>query len=144
MPGPLLIASDHAGFELKERLKAALLRLQVAFEDLGTASTESVDYPDYARKVAEAVSQGRAERGLLVCGSGQGMAMTANRYPGVRAALAVDEEMARLAREHNDANVLALGGRLVDPERAERILKTWLETPFAGGRHAGRVRKIER
>jgi ribose 5-phosphate isomerase B len=144
MSAPLLIASDHAGFELKERLKKALSRLQVPFEDLGTTSTDSVDYPDYARKVAEAVSQGKAERGLLVCGSGQGMAMTANRYPRVRAAVAVDEEMARLSREHNDANVLALGGRLIDHDRAESILKTWLETPFAGGRHEGRVKKIER
>ena len=144
MSRPLAIASDHAGFELKEHLKKALERSGVPFEDLGTHSTDSVDYPDYAKKVAEAIASGRAERGLLVCGSGQGMAMTANRHPRVRAALAADEETARLSREHNDANVLALGGRLVDPTRAERILKTWLDTPFAGGRHAARVAKIER
>jgi len=144
MSAPLAIASDHAGFELKEELKKALARLGVPYEDLGTHSPESVDYPDYAKKVAEAVRDGRAERGLLVCGSGQGMAMTANRYPHVRAALAADEEGARLSREHNDANVLALGGRVLDPAHAERIVRVWLETPFAGGRHAGRVAKIER
>jgi ribose 5-phosphate isomerase B len=143
VPRPLLIAADHAGFELKERLKKLLDRTGIPYEDLGTHSADSVDYPDFARKVAQAVSTGEAARGLLVCGSGQGMAMTANRFPRVRAALAVDEEMARLSREHNDANVLTIGGRMVDPERAERILTTWLETPFAGGRHAGRVAKIE-
>jgi ribose 5-phosphate isomerase B len=144
MSRPLAIASDHAGFELKEHLKKALERSGIPFEDLGTHSPDSVDYPDYAKKVAEAIASGRAERGLLVCGSGQGMAMTANRYPQVRAALAADEETAKLSREHNDANVLALGGRVVDPARAERIVKVWLETPFAGGRHATRVAKIER
>lgn len=141
--GRLVIASDHAGFELKEKLKKALERLGVPYADEGPHSAEPVDYPDYARKVAEAVSRGEAERGLLVCGSGQGMAMTANRYRGVRAALPFDEETARLSREHNDANVLALGGRVLDHEQAERILEVWLRTPFAGGRHERRVRKIE-
>lgn len=143
MKRPLLIASDHAGFELKERLKRRLEREGVAFEDLGTHSADSVDYPDYARRVAEAVSKGEAERGLLVCGSGQGMAMTANRFHGVRAALPWNEETARLSREHNDSNVLALGGRVLAHDAAERILDAWLRTPFAGGRHAGRVRKID-
>jgi ribose 5-phosphate isomerase B len=143
MSRPLLIASDHAGFELKEKLKRALDGMGVAYRDLGVASADPVDYPDQARKVAEGVSRGEAQRGLLVCGSGQGMAMAANRFHGVRAALAADEETARLSREHNDANVLALGGRLVDHDRAERILKVWLETPFAGGRHAARVAKID-
>jgi ribose 5-phosphate isomerase B len=143
MARPLLVASDHAGFELKEKLKAALARLGVAFEDLGPASAESVDYPDYARRVAAAVSRGEAQRGLLICGTGQGMAMTANRYRGVRAALPWDEATARLSREHNDANVLALGGRVLDADRAERILKVWLDTPFAGGRHERRVKKID-
>jgi len=140
---PLLIASDHAGFELKERLKRWLQTRGVAFEDLGTHSAESVDYPDYARRVAEAISKGEAERGLLVCGSGQGMAMAANRYRGVRVALPWSEETARLSREHNDANVLALGGRVLSHETAERILDVWLSTPFAGGRHEGRVKKID-
>jgi ribose 5-phosphate isomerase B len=140
---PLVIASDHAGFELKEKLKRALDGMGVAYRDLGVASADPVDYPDKAHALAEEVSRGAAERGLLVCGSGQGMAMAANRHRGVRAALAADEETARLSREHNDANVLALGGRLIDPARAEKILKVWLETPFAGGRHAARVAKID-
>lgn len=143
MDQPLLIASDHAGFELKEKLKRALDGMGVAYRDLGAASPDPVDYPDQARKVAEAVSRGEADRGLLVCGSGTGMAMAANRFRGVRAAVAADEETARLSREHNDANVLALGGRLVDHDRAERILAVWLATPFAGGRHTGRVAKID-
>jgi ribose 5-phosphate isomerase B len=143
MPRPLLIASDHAGFELKEKLKRALEGMGVPFRDLGPATADPVDYPDKAHALAEEVSRGAADRGLLVCGSGQGMAMAANRHRGVRAALAGDEETARLSREHNDANVLTLGGRLVDHDRAERILKVWLETPFAGGRHAGRVAKID-
>jgi ribose 5-phosphate isomerase B len=140
---PLLIASDHAGFGLKEHLKVVLRGLQVPFEDLGTQSTESCDYPDYAHRVAEAISAGRADRGVLVCGTGQGMAMAANRHAGIRAALPCDEETARLARAHNDSNVLALGGRTLSPERAEAILRVWLETPHAGGRHATRVAKIE-
>jgi ribose 5-phosphate isomerase B len=140
---PLLIASDHAGFALKESLKTRLDALGVPYEDQGTSSPDPVDYPDYARTVAVPVSRGEAERGLLVCGSGQGMVMAANRYRGVRAALVDDEDSARLSREHNDANVLALPGRKLDPDTAARIVKTWLETPFAGGRHTQRVAKIE-
>jgi ribose 5-phosphate isomerase B len=140
---PLVMAADHGGYELKEKLKAVLDRLGVAYRDAGTHSPEPVDYPDYARVVARAVSRGEAERGLVVCGSGQGMAMAANRYRGVRAALPFDEQTARLSREHNDANVLALGGRVLDHERAARILEVWLATPFAGGRHAARVEKID-
>ena len=143
MPRPLLLASDHAGFALKEILKTRLDEMGVPYEDLGPSGTDPVDYPDFARRVAEPVSAGEAERGLLVCGSGQGMAMAANRFRGVRAALAGDEETARLSREHNDANVLALAGRNTDPDQAARVLKVWLETPFAGGRHAPRVAKIE-
>lgn len=140
---PLILGSDHAGLELKEKLKRSLDRLGISYEDVGTHTPDAVDYPDFAHKVAEAVSRGEAERGLLVCGSGQGMAMVANRHRGVRAALPFDEETARLSREHNDANVLALGGRVLDHDRAERILEVWLETPFAGGRHARRVSKID-
>ena len=143
MPRPLLIASDHAGFALKESLKKSLDGMGVAYEDLGPQSADPVDYPDYARRVAEPVSRGEAERGVLVCGSGQGMAMTANRFRGVRAALVGDLDTARLCREHNDANVLALGARTASPEQAAHLLKVWLETPFAGGRHATRVAKIE-
>ncbi|HET8645734.1 MAG TPA: ribose 5-phosphate isomerase B [Vicinamibacteria bacterium] len=143
MKTALIVGSDHAGFELKEHLKRALERRGIAYQDVGTHSGESVDYPDFAHQVGRAVSTGQAEKGLLVCGSGQGMAMVANKYPGVRAALPFDEESARLSREHNDANVLALGGRVVSPQAAERILDAWLATPFAGGRHEKRVKKID-
>ncbi len=139
----LLLASDHAGFELKQRLRATLQRLGIAFDDLGPTSDVRVDYPDFAHRLASAVARGEAERGVLVCGSGQGMAMAANRHAGVRAALAWDEDSARLSRQHNDANVLALGGRLIDHALAERIVETWLSTPFEGGRHALRVAKID-
>jgi ribose 5-phosphate isomerase B len=144
MASPLLVASDHAGFALKEELKKDLDARGVAYRDLGTASADSVDYPDYAHQLAGAIERGEAERGLLVCGSGQGMAMSANRHPGVRAALAWNEDSARLSRQHNDANVLSLAGRLTTPEDAKRILQAWLDTPFEGGRHERRVGKIER
>lgn len=144
MAAPLLVASDHAGFALKEELKKDLEARGVAYRDLGTSSSDSVDYPDYAHQLASAIERGEAERGLLVCGSGQGMAMSANRHPGVRAALAWNEESARLSRQHNDANVLSLAGRLTTPEDAKRILDVWLDTPFEGGRHERRVGKIER
>jgi ribose 5-phosphate isomerase B len=144
MAAPLLVASDHAGFALKEELKQTLDERGVAFRDLGTTSTDSVDYPDYAHRLASAIEHGQAQRGLLVCGSGEGMAMAANRHPGVRAALAWSEDSARLSRQHNDANVLALAGRLTTPEDAKRILNVWLDTPFEGGRHQRRVAKIER
>jgi ribose 5-phosphate isomerase B len=130
MSSALLVASDHAGFALKERLKTVLDGLGVPYEDLGTHSAEPCDYPDYAHRVAAAVGSGRAQRGLLICGTGQGMVMAANRHRGVRAALPHDEATARLSREHNDSNVLAL-------------LKVWLETPAVGGRHAIRAAKID-
>jgi ribose 5-phosphate isomerase B len=138
----IALASDHAGYEEKERLKALLLDLGVDFDDLGTGSEESVDYPDYARKVAERVADGRVEQGLLVCGSGTGMAITANKVPGVRAAVAWSEETARLARQHNDANVLAIGARTTPPTDIPNIVRAWFATPFEGGRHAARVEKI--
>ena len=143
MAQTLVIGSDHAGFALKERLKGELDRLGVRYRDAGPASPDAVDYPDYAHAVAGAVSRGEAEKGVLVCGSGQGMAMAANRHRGVRAALPWNEETARLSREHNDANVLALGARTLAEGEAERILKVFLETPFAAGRHEPRVRKID-
>lgn len=138
----IAIASDHAGFEEKERLKPLLNELGIEFEDLGTVSTESVDYPDYARKVAEEVAQGKVEQGLLVCGSGTGMAIAANKVPGVRAAVAWSEEIARLAREHNDANVLALGARTTPTEELPGIVRAWFGAKFDVGRHARRVDKI--
>jgi ribose 5-phosphate isomerase B len=138
----IALASDHAGYAEKERLKALLSDLGVEFEDLGTASEASVDYPDYARAVAEQVADGRVEQGLLVCGSGTGMAITANKVPGVRAAVAWSEEIARLARQHNDANVLAIGARTTPPDDIPKIVRAWFSTEFEGGRHAARVAKI--
>src|SRR5688572_22814034 len=138
----IAIASDHAGFAEKEKLKPLLRDMGLEFEDLGTVSEDSVDYPDYARKVAEQVAQGRVEQGLLVCGSGTGMAITANKVPGMRAAVAWSEEIARLARQHNDANVLAIGARTTPPEEIPKIVRAWFATEFEGGRHAARVEKI--
>ena len=138
----IALASDHAGYAEKERLKALLSDLGVEFEDLGTMSEASVDYPDYARAVAEQVAGGRVEQGLLVCGSGTGMAITANKVPGVRAAVAWSEETARLARQHNDANVLAIGARTTPPADIPKIVRAWFATDFEGGRHTARVAKI--
>lgn len=138
----IALASDHAGYTEKERLKSLLDELGVEFEDFGAVSEESVDYPDYARKVAEAVARGEAEQGLLVCGSGTGMAISANKVAGVRAAVAWSEEIARLARQHNDANVLAIGARTTPPQEIPKIVRAWFATRFDGGRHAARVEKI--
>lgn len=137
------IGSDHAGFALKERLVKELAVLGYVPEDLGTDSANSVDYPDYAHRVAERISRGEATRGVLLCGTGNGMAVAANRHHGVRAALAWTPEIAHLAREHNDANVLVLPARFLEEADGVAILKEWLDTPFAGGRHARRVAKIE-
>ncbi|MCM3905287.1 MAG: ribose 5-phosphate isomerase B [Pyrinomonadaceae bacterium] len=138
----IALASDHAGFAEKEKLKPLLSDLGIEFEDLGTTSEESVDYPDYAARVAQAVADGRVHQGLLVCGSGTGMAMTANKVPGVRAAVAWSDETARLARQHNDANVLAIGARTTPPDDIPNIVRAWFATDFEGGRHAERVQKI--
>ena len=138
------IASDHAGFELKEKLRRELEKLGYDVEDLGTSSPASTDYADYAHPLAREVSEGQAKRGVLLCGTGLGMSYAANRYPHVRAAVAWSPEIAELARRHNDANVLVLPARFVSEEDGVKILKTWLETPFDGGRHLRRVEKIER
>jgi ribose 5-phosphate isomerase B len=138
----IALASDHAGYAEKERLKAVLSDLGVEFDDLGTRSEESVDYPDFARAVAEQVADGRVEQGVLVCGSGTGMAITANKVPGVRAAVAWSEEIARLARQHNNANVLAIGARTTPPDDIPKIVRAWFSTEFEGGRHTARVNKI--
>jgi ribose 5-phosphate isomerase B len=140
----ILIASDHAGFALKQALESELRALGYDVDDLGPASDASTDYADYAHPLASRVSSGEAERGVLLCGTGLGMSYTANRYPHVRAAVAWTPEVAALAREHNDANVLVLPARFVGTEEGKAILKAWLETPFAGGRHARRIAKIER
>ena len=138
----IAIAADHAGYEEKQRLKPVLDELGIQYEDLGTQSTESVDYPDYARKVADEVATGKVDQGLLVCGSGTGMAIAANKVPGARAAVAWNEDIARLAREHNDANILSLAARFTPFEELEKIVRAWFAASFDGGRHARRVEKI--
>jgi len=138
----IAVASDHAGFDLKEILKSDLQAAGYAVLDLGTNSTASVDYPDYGAAMGEAIAGGKAERGVLVCGSGIGISIAANRNPKVRAVLAHDATSARLSREHNDANVVAFGQRLIGIEVAREALKVFLTTRFEGGRHAGRVAKL--
>ena len=137
------LACDHGGFELKEELKALLKSLNVGAVDLGAFSETSVDYPDFGILVAEKVSRGELERGILICGTGIGMSIVANKFPGVRAALANELFSARCSREHNDANILVIGGRIVGKELAKEIVRVWLETSFAGGRHKRRLEKIE-
>jgi ribose 5-phosphate isomerase B len=144
MPEEILIASDHAGVELKARLGRELERLGFAVKDLGTNSGESTDYADYAHPLAQQVSEGKVKRGVLLCGTGLGMSYVANRYPNVRAAVSWSPEVAELARQHNDANVLVLPARFLKDDEAVAILKKWLETPFEGGRHERRVLKIEK
>jgi len=136
------VGADHAGFHLKEALKGWLIDHGYQVADYGTHTAEPVDYPDYAAEVAEAVADGKVERGVLVCGTGIGMAIAANKVPGVRAALCSDLYTARMSREHNDANVLALGGRLMGPEMAVDILRMWIETDFGNDRHRRRLHKI--
>jgi ribose 5-phosphate isomerase B len=136
------LACDHGGFELKEELKAFLKSTGVEPIDMGSFTEESVDYPDFGVLVAEKVSRGELERGILICGTGIGMSIVANKFPGVRAALANDLYSARCSREHNDANVLVIGGRVIGREMALEIVKVWLSTPFAGGRHQRRIDKI--
>lgn len=137
------IASDHAGFEMKERLRAALAEMGFDVQDVGTHSTASSDYADFAHPLAQEVSDGKVERGVLLCGTGLGMSYVANRYPHVRAAVAWTPEIAALARKHNDANVLVLPARFVSEEDALAILNAWLATDFEGGRHQRRIDKIE-
>ena len=139
----IAIASDHAGFDYKERIKQPLVRAGHDVRDFGTASEESVDYPDFIRPAALAVARGECERGIVLGGSGNGEAMAANRIKGVRCAVGWNAESARLARQHNDANMLSLGQRMLDLEDALTILDTWLRTPFEGGRHIPRIRKID-
>jgi len=136
------IASDHAGFEAKEKVKKILEELGHMPVDFGTHSDDSVDYPDFAVQVAEKVDDGEHEKGILVCGSGQGMCMTANKYKNVRAALVYDDDSARLSREHNNANVMCLPGRQLDDDQLKKFVTTWLESNFEGGRHERRVNKI--
>lgn len=138
----IAIASDHAGFELKATLLRQLGEHGHTLLDLGTDSEASVDYPDYADKLADALKDGRAERGILLCGSGIGIEIAANRYSHIRAANCLDVTMARLSRAHNDANVLVLAARLLGSELVDEIVQMWLNTPFEGGRHARRIAKL--
>ncbi len=138
------IAADHAGFAMKQKLVDVLRKLGYEPEDLGAQTPDPSDYPDFAHPVAEAVSTGKARRGVLLCGSGIGMDIVANRHPHVRAALAWNPEIAELSRRHNDSNILVLPSRFMSDEEAEQSLRTWLETNFEGGRHGRRVDKIDR
>ncbi len=142
MPETVAIAADHAGFDLKEVLKVELNGLGYQVLDLGTQGPQSVDYPDFADALAHALRDGKAARGVLVCGTGVGISIAANRHRNLRAALCHDTSSARLSRAHNDANVLALGARLVGVEVAKDCLRVFMNTPFEGGRHAGRVAKL--
>lgn len=141
---PIMIAigSDHGGVELKNYLVGFLRSRGVEVRDFGTQGRESVDYPDFGREVSLRVAQGEAERGILICTTGIGMSIAANKFPGIRAALVVDLDSARTSREHNDANILVLSGAKTKKPVAQEIVETWLETPFAGGRHQRRVEKI--
>lgn len=144
MPGKkILIASDHAGVEMKAEVERVLRERGLEYEDLGPNNTESVDYADYAHPLAERISKGEAEQGILLCGTGLGMSYAANRHPHVRAAVVWAPEIAALARQHNDANVLVLPARFVSKEQADQIVDAFLNSKFEGGRHERRVEKIE-
>jgi ribose 5-phosphate isomerase B len=139
----IIIGADHAGYQLKEALKPFLKEIGLDVTDAGTDSDRPIDYPDFAARVAETVSNGIFPKGILICGSGMGMSITANRFPGVRAALCLDEETARMSRLHNDSNILVLAGRKTDTATARGITRIWLTTPFEGGRHQKRLDKIK-
>jgi ribose 5-phosphate isomerase B len=138
------LGADHAGFTLKDALKPLLDELGVTYHDYGTNSSDSVDYPDFAESVARGVAAAEFDRGILVCGSGIGMSIAANKVAGVRAAVVSDSEAAKLSRQHNNANVVAIGARLTPPDRAAEIVRAFLTTNFEGGRHASRLDKIAR
>lgn len=140
----IAIASDHGGFQLKEILKEYLKKQGYEYKDFGTNSEERVDYPDFAAPVAKLILEKKFARGILICGTGIGMSIAANKFPGIRAALCYDLEAAKLSRGHNDANILALGARMLTPERAKKIVSVWLETDFEGGRYERRIEKIRK
>ena len=142
MSKTIAIGSDHAGFALKERLVETIKQLGYALIDLGTNNTDTVDYPEFAHAVAAALGDGKADKGVLICGSGIGISMAANRHPEVRAALVHDALSARMCRQHNDANVIVFGGRMIGVETAHDCLKVFLKTEFEGGRHQRRIDKI--
>lgn len=138
----IAIGSDHGGVELKDFLVETLRRQGLELEDLGTRGKESVDYPDFGRLVALKVAKGEADRGILICTNGIGMSILANKFPGIRAALVQDPKTAQMSREHNNSNILVLGGGVTEKALAEKILQVWLDTPFGGGRHQRRIDKI--
>lgn len=138
----IAIGCDHGGITLKDSIVNYLEERGVQIEDFGTFGTESVDYPDYAYKVARSVADGRADKGILMCGTGIGISIAANKVNGIRCALCYNTETARLTALHNDSNILAMGGRVIDSDTAVDIVKTWLDTPFEGGRHINRINKI--
>ncbi len=139
----IIIGSDHAAYDLKEKVKVFLIDKHIHIEDVGSYSKDSVDYPDYGIKVAAEVSSGKFERGILMCGTGIGMSMVANKFPHVRAALCTDLFSAMMSRRHNNSNILVMGGRVIGDILALEIVKTWLETPFEGGRHQERLEKFD-
>ncbi|RJQ55351.1 MAG: ribose 5-phosphate isomerase B [Nitrospiraceae bacterium] len=139
----IAIGSDHAGLALKNEIITVLKELNITWEDFGTNSDESVDYPDFGEKVAGLVSDGKIEKGILICGTGIGMSIVANKFPNVRAALCCETYSAKMSRLHNDANLLVLPGRTIDGKTAAEIVKEWLRTPFEGGRHQRRLDKIK-
>jgi ribose 5-phosphate isomerase B len=138
------IGSDHAGFALKEEVKELLKTLDVDVVDCGPETTDSVDYPDFGEKVSALISSGSIEKGILICGTGLGMSMVANKFPNVRAALCNDLFCARMSRLHNDANILVMGGRIIGKDLAAEIVRTWMTTPFEGARHMKRLMKIKK
>ncbi|MDL1967353.1 MAG: ribose 5-phosphate isomerase B [Deltaproteobacteria bacterium] len=140
---PVIIGSDHAAYYLKEKIKAYIIENGIDVEDVGTDSEDSVDYPVFGIKVASAVSKGKFERGILLCGTGIGMSMVANRFPHVRAALCSDLFSAIMSRRHNNSNILVIGGRVTGESLAMAMLEAWLETPFEGGRHQHRIEKFD-
>jgi ribose 5-phosphate isomerase B len=141
---PIIIGSDHAAYDLKEKIKAFLVQRGIDVEDVGPHSEDSVDYPDFGIKVASMVSAGKFERGILLCGTGIGMSMVANKFPYVRAALCTDLFSSIMSRRHNNSNILVMGGRVVGDVLAMEIVKAWLETPYDGGRHQRRLDKFDR
>jgi len=138
----IAIASDHGGFDLKESVIAHLLNKGWEIDDLGPVSNDSVDYPDYGIKLAEAILENKVERGIVICGTGVGMSIVVNRFPGIRGTLCADVYTAKMCREHNDSNILILGGRVIGKGLAAEIVETWLNTEFEGGRHQRRLDKI--
>jgi ribose 5-phosphate isomerase B len=138
----IAIGSDHAGLEMKTEIIAVLKELGHEYIDYGTDTPQSVDYPDFGEKVSNAVSTGKVERGILICGTGIGMSIVANKFPNIRASLCNELFSAKMSRLHNDANILVLGGRIIGKDLAKEIVRTWMTTPFEGGRHANRLKKI--